>query len=70
MRFRLAGRNDKWRSLVCVIPIPDQVGGDAKDAIYQTTGIAHIVIPDTSGIALSTSFFLRVTGVFSLMSNH
>ena len=43
---------------------PDQAEGDIKDTVYQTTGIAHIVIPDTSGIALSTSFFLRVTGFF------
>jgi len=36
--------------------LPDQVEGDVKDAVYQTTGIAYPVIPDTSGIA----FFVRI----------
>jgi len=34
-----------------VIPAPDQVEGDIKDTVYQTAGIVHAVIPDTSGIA-------------------
>jgi len=34
-----------------IILTPDQVEGDVKDTVYQTTGIAHAVIPDTSGIA-------------------
>jgi hypothetical protein len=33
----------------------DQVRDDVKDMIYQITGIAHIVIPDTSGIAFKVS---------------
>jgi len=37
-------------------PTPDQVEGDVKDKVYQTTRIVHIVIPDTSGIA----FFVRM----------
>ena len=32
-------------------PTPDQVEDDVKETIYQTTGIPHAVIPDTSGIA-------------------
>ena len=31
--------------------LSDQVEDDVKDTIYQTTGIPHAVIPDTSGIA-------------------
>jgi len=34
---------------------PDQVEDDTKDTVYQTAGIAHIVIPDTSGIAFKVS---------------
>ena len=36
-------------------PTPDQVGSDVKNMVYQTAGIAHIVIPDTSGIAFKGS---------------
>ena len=45
----------------CVI-LPDQVEDDVKDAAYQTAGIAHIVIPDTSGIAFKSSMRFRLTG--------
>jgi len=38
-----------------IILTPDQVEGDVKDTVYQTTGIAHAVIPDTSGIAFKIS---------------
>ena len=47
MRFRLAGRNDEMKdACLSVILTPDQVEGDIKDTVYQTTGIAHAVIPD------------------------
>jgi len=56
MRFRLAGRNDEMKdACLSVIPTPDQVEGGVKDTVYQTMGIAHAVIPDTSGIAFKGS---------------
>ena len=42
------------KSCLSVIP-PDQVEGDIKDKVYQTTRIAYAVIPDTSGIAFKSS---------------
>jgi len=56
MRFRLAGRNDEMNDAYLSVIPPDQVEGGVKDMVYQTTGIAHAVIPDTSGIA----FFIRM----------
>jgi len=41
---------------------PDQVEDDVKDTVYQTMGIAHIVIPDTSGIAFKVSNAIRLAG--------
>jgi len=55
MRFRLAGRNDEMNDAYLSVIPPDQVEGGVKDMVYQTTGIAHAVIPDTSGIAFKSS---------------
>jgi len=51
-----------WESLTLSFPTPDQVEDDVKDVVYQTTRIAHIVIPDTSGIAFKSSMRFRLTG--------
>jgi hypothetical protein len=56
MRFRLTGRNDEMKNACLSVILPDQVEDDTKDMVYQTMGIAHIVIPNTSGIA----FFIRI----------
>jgi len=40
-----AGMTEEKQSCLSAIP-PDQVEGDVKDTIYQTTGIVHTVIPD------------------------
>jgi len=42
--------------------LSDQVEGDTKDTVYQITGIAHIVIPDTSGIAFKVSNAIPARG--------
>jgi len=55
MRFRLTGRNDEMKKSCLGVILPDQVEGDIKDAVYQSTGIAYPVIPDTSGIAFKGS---------------
>jgi len=55
MRFRLTGRNDEMKNACLSVILLDQVGDDVKDVAYQTVGIAHIVIPDISGIAFKGS---------------
>ena len=41
MRFRFFDRNDEMKdACLSVILTPDQVGGDIKDTVYQTEGIA------------------------------
>ena len=55
MRFQFFDQNDEMKDVCLSVISPDQVEGDIKDTIYQTTGIAHTVIPDTSGIAFKGS---------------